>query len=176
MVVLVMVMMPVVVFVIVVVRVMSVTVGVIMIMTVAVVHMVVQPRVVRVARVLAEHQRLDRDRHGVGRQADAAEIDPTAAPTRPFRVVLRVGLVAGLVVVGYGVVALGAVVAERLPIQHPGLATAAGVAVVMALLQVLGAIPVLGSMAVGGLLLAGLGAVLLTYFGLKEFTPATLPD
>jgi hypothetical protein len=29
----------------------------------------------RAARVLAEHQRLDGDRHGVGRHADAAEVD-----------------------------------------------------------------------------------------------------
>src|SRR5262245_52381477 len=32
------------------------------------------------ARVLAEHQRLDRHRHGVGRHADAAEIDIVEVP------------------------------------------------------------------------------------------------
>src|ERR1700680_4615579 len=34
----------------------------------------------RAARILAEHQRLDRHRHGVGRHADAAEIDIVEVP------------------------------------------------------------------------------------------------
>ena len=87
-----------------------------------------------------------------------------------------IGLAAGLVMIGYGVVALGGVVARRLPIQRPGWAAAVGVVAVMALLQLLPVIPVVGNVAVGGLLLAGLGAVVLTYFGLREFTPVRLPD
>jgi hypothetical protein len=86
------------------------------------------------------------------------------------------GLAAGLVAIAYGVVALGALVAQRLPIERPGPAAAEGVALVMAALQLLGAIPILGSVAVGGLLLAGLGGVVLTYFGLQEFTPVRIPD
>jgi hypothetical protein len=86
------------------------------------------------------------------------------------------GLAAGLVMVGYGVVALGGAVARYLPIQRPGWAVTAGVAVVMLLFQVLRLIPLLGDLVVGGLLLAGLGAVVLTYFGLREFTPVRLPD
>jgi hypothetical protein len=34
----------------------------------------------RAARVFAEHQRFDGDRHGVGRHADAAEIDIVEIP------------------------------------------------------------------------------------------------
>ena len=34
----------------------------------------------RPARVLAEHQRLDGDRHGVGRHADTAEVDVIEIP------------------------------------------------------------------------------------------------
>ena len=34
----------------------------------------------RTARVFAEHQRFDRDRHGVGRHADPAEIDIVEVP------------------------------------------------------------------------------------------------
>jgi uncharacterized membrane protein len=86
------------------------------------------------------------------------------------------GLAAGLVAVGYGIVALGALVAEKLPIQRRDLATAVGVVVVMALFQIAEAVPVVGSLVTGGLILTGLGAVLLTYFGLKEFTPVSLPD
>jgi hypothetical protein len=46
----------------------------------------------------------------------------------------------------------------------------------MSLSRDLPVIPVVGNVAVGGLLLAGLGAVVLTYFGLREFTPVRLPD
>jgi hypothetical protein len=63
-----------------------------------------------------------------------------------------------------------------LPIQRPGWAVAAGVAAVTRLCQVLRLIPLLGDLVVGGLLLTGLGAVVLTYFGLREFTPVRLPD
>jgi hypothetical protein len=34
----------------------------------------------RSARILAEHERFDRDRHGIGRHADAAEIDIVEIP------------------------------------------------------------------------------------------------
>jgi hypothetical protein len=50
------------------------------------------------------------------------------------------------------------------------------VAAVTRLCQVLRLIPLLGDLVVGGLLLTGLGAVVLTYFGLREFTPVRLPD
>jgi hypothetical protein len=85
------------------------------------------------------------------------------------------GLAAGLVLLGYGVVALGALVAERLPIRHD-VACAAGVIVVMAAFQLLDAVPLVGSIAVGGLLLVSLGAVVLTYVGLQKFTPVAIPD
>lgn len=84
------------------------------------------------------------------------------------------GFAAGLVTLGYGVLALGAVVSRRLPIARAPAASAAGVATVMLAIQLLGAVPVIGNLAVGVLLLAGLGAVLLTYFGLQEFTPVRI--
>jgi cytoskeletal protein CcmA (bactofilin family) len=86
------------------------------------------------------------------------------------------GLATGLVLVGYGIIALGTVIAARLPLHRPGAAAAAGVAVVVALLWLAGLVPLAGSLAVGALLLTGLGAVLLTYLGLKEFRPATIPE
>jgi len=46
----------------------------------------------------------------------------------------------------------------------------------MVLLQVIGVIPILGDLIAGGLLLTGLGAVVLTYFGLQEFEPVSLPE
>lgn len=90
--------------------------------------------------------------------------------------VALLGLAAGLVAVGYGIVALGHLAGRYLPISRAAPATAAGVVAVMVLLWLLGTIPVVGDLLVLGLLLAGLGAVLLTYFGLTRFVPASLPD
>ncbi|MFA9429427.1 polymer-forming cytoskeletal protein [Egicoccus sp. AB-alg2] len=86
------------------------------------------------------------------------------------------GLGAGLVALGYGVIALGFLVGRWLPGVGPVPATALGVVAVMAALQLAGAIPLVGDLAVGALLASGLGAVLLTYFGLAPFTPARFPD
>jgi hypothetical protein len=87
-----------------------------------------------------------------------------------------VGLATGLVLVGYGIVALGTVVAARLPLRRADVAAAVGVAVVVALLWVAGFVPVVGTIAAGALVLTGLGSVLLTYLGLKEFMPATISE
>ena len=52
----------------------------------------------RTARVFAEHQRFDRDRHGIGRHADAAEIDIVEIPQHDAvddeKIALNVELVA----------------------------------------------------------------------------------
>lgn len=85
------------------------------------------------------------------------------------------GLLAGLVVTAYGVIAWGSVVAQLLPTAHDGLAAAAGVAVVMVLLHLVGHIPVVGDLVGLAALLTGIGAVMITYFGLQEFRPVTLP-
>lgn len=86
------------------------------------------------------------------------------------------GLAAGLVLVGYGVVALGTVVAARLPLRRRSASAAAGVTAAMAILWVAGSVPVVGTLTVGATLLTGLGAVLLTYLGLKEFQPTDIPE
>lgn len=94
------------------------------------------------------------------------------------------GLVMGLLTIGYGVIALGHLVGQRLetlitrrfetlPVE---LATALGVVGIILLLQVLGRIPIVGDIVVGATLLIGLGAVVLTYFGLQEFEPVELPE
>jgi hypothetical protein len=86
------------------------------------------------------------------------------------------GLAAGLVAIAYGIVALGHLTGRHLPIARAGRATAAGVVVVMVAFQLLASIPIAGDLVVMGMVLAGLGAVLLTYFGLTRFVPATLPE
>src|ERR1700733_7162821 len=60
--------------------VMAVIMVVMMVMTVFVLMMVQPLARPRPARILVEHQRFDGDRHGIGRHADAAEIDIVEIP------------------------------------------------------------------------------------------------
>ena len=83
-------------------------------------------------------------------------------------------LVVGALVVGYALVAYGVVVGRRLPVERPPVAAAAGVVVVQATLWLLGRVPVVGALAALALVLAGVGAVLVTGFGLRRFEPPTL--
>lgn len=86
------------------------------------------------------------------------------------------GLLIGLVTIAYGIIALGYLAGQQLDTPRIGLATGLGVVAVMAVLQVAGAVPILGDLIVGGLLLIGLGAVVVTYFGLQKFEPVSLPE
>ncbi|SFC51719.1 hypothetical protein SAMN05444422_109187 [Halobiforma haloterrestris] len=86
------------------------------------------------------------------------------------------GLLTGLLIIAYGIIALGYLAGQQLNTSRVGLATGLGVVAIMVLLQVIGVIPILGDLIGGGLLLMGLGAVVLTYFGLQEFEPVSLPE
>lgn len=86
------------------------------------------------------------------------------------------GILIGMLTIAYGVIALGYLVGQQLDTPRVDLATALGVVAIMILLQVIDVIPILGDLIVAGLLLVGLGAVVLTYFGLQEFEPVTLPE
>lgn len=85
------------------------------------------------------------------------------------------GLLVGMLTIAYGIIALGYLIGKRLETQRVGLATALGVIAIMVFLQVIGVVPILGDLIVAGLLLIGLGAAVLTYYGLQEFEPVTLP-
>jgi hypothetical protein len=85
------------------------------------------------------------------------------------------GLLVGMLTIAYGIIALGYLVGQQLDTPRVELATALGVIAIMAFLQVIGVVPILGDLIAAGLLLIGLGAVVLTYFGLQEFEPVTLP-
>jgi uncharacterized membrane protein len=82
------------------------------------------------------------------------------------------GLFVGALTIAYGVVSLGYVVGRRLDTSRTGLATGVGVVAVVALLQALGVVPVVGDLVAAAVLVTGLGAVVLTYFGLQRFEPA----
>jgi hypothetical protein len=87
-----------------------------------------------------------------------------------------VGLFAGLVTLGYGVIGWGHLIGKRLPIRHDRLATAVGVVLVVIGIQLAGSIPLVGDLIVIGVLLLGLGAVVVTYYGVTRFRPVALPD
>ncbi|SEQ97430.1 bactofilin family protein [Natrinema salaciae] len=86
------------------------------------------------------------------------------------------GLLIGLLIISYGIIALGYLAGQQLNTPRVGLPTGLGTVAIMVLLQVIGLIPILGDLIAGGLLLTGLGAVVLTYFGLQEFEPVSLPE
>lgn len=85
------------------------------------------------------------------------------------------GLLVGAGLVAYGVVGAGDLVGRRLPLAGRGRSTAAGVVVVVVGLRLLELVPVVGDLLALGALLAGLGAVLVTYLGLEPFAPVALP-
>lgn len=86
------------------------------------------------------------------------------------------GLLIGALVVGYGQVVFGYIVGRRLPVDRSDAATAAGVAVFLFALELLGRVPVLGSVVQLAVLATGIGAILVTYFGLRKFEPVQLPE
>jgi hypothetical protein len=87
-----------------------------------------------------------------------------------------VGLFAGLVTLGYGVIGWGHLLGNRLPIRHQRLSTVVGVGLVAIGIQLVGSIPLVGDLIVAAVLLIGLGAVVVTYYGVTRFRPAVLPD
>lgn len=86
------------------------------------------------------------------------------------------GLAVGLVVVSYGYVAFGYLLGRRAGIERDWLAAAAGVVAFSVALALLGRVPVVGAPVALALTATGLGAVVVTYFGLREFEPVSLPD
>lgn len=86
-----------------------------------------------------------------------------------------VGLLAELLVVLYGQAVFGYLLGTRLPIERAGVATIAGIATFLLLLEVVGLVPYLGGIAQLVVAVVGFGAVLNTYFGLQRFEPVTIP-
>ncbi|WP_436922887.1 polymer-forming cytoskeletal protein [Halosimplex amylolyticum] len=89
--------------------------------------------------------------------------------------VALVGLFAEFLVVLYGQTVFGYLVGTRLPIEHDGVATIAGIAAFLLALELLGLVPYLGGIAQLAVAAVGFGAVLNTYFGLQRFEPITIP-
>ncbi len=85
------------------------------------------------------------------------------------------GLLAGAVTLGYGVIAWGDLIGDRLPIRRRGPSTTLGVVAAMGAIQLVALVPVVGDVIALVILLTGVGAVAVTYFGVAEFTPDVLP-
>lgn len=85
-----------------------------------------------------------------------------------------VGIVIGVLTLGFGVVAWGHFLGSMIPIRRQRIATGVGVALAVTGVQVAASIPILGDAIVAGVLLIGVGAVLITYYGVSAFRPATL--
>lgn len=84
------------------------------------------------------------------------------------------GLIGGLLVYLYAYVALGYLLGERLPVDRTAEATALGTVGVAVVFRILGYVPIVGSLTSILALVVGVGAVVITYFGLREFQPPTL--
>ena len=86
-----------------------------------------------------------------------------------------VGLVAELLVVLYGQVAVGYLVGTRLPVEDTRVATVTGVGLLLLALEALAMVPYVGGLVQLAVAAVGLGAVLTTYFGLQRFEPVAIP-
>lgn len=86
------------------------------------------------------------------------------------------GLLGGLLVVGYSVVVYGFLIGQYLPLERPGLASAVGAVLFLGVLTLLPQIPIVGPWLGIILVTVGIGATLVTYFGLRRFEPVRLPE
>jgi hypothetical protein len=86
-----------------------------------------------------------------------------------------VGLFAEFLIILYGQTVFGYLIGRRLPIEHDGVATLAGIAAFLLVLEGFGLVPYLGGVVQLVVATVGFGAVLNTYFGLQRFEPITIP-
>ncbi len=86
------------------------------------------------------------------------------------------GLLAGAATVAYGLVGWGYLIGSFLPLRRQDLSTAIGVVVAVTALQLIALVPLVGDLTALAVLLAGVGAVVVTYYGVARFQPAVLPE
>jgi hypothetical protein len=86
------------------------------------------------------------------------------------------GLLVGAASLAYGIIVVGHLVGDRIPVASAQAKTALGAATTVLALAVLETVPLVGDVIAGAVLLVGLGASLITYYGLAPFRPVRLPD
>jgi hypothetical protein len=84
------------------------------------------------------------------------------------------GFVGLFLVYLYAYVSVGYLLGQRLPTEDPGTATAAGAVLFLLASRLLGLVPVVGDSLSIAVLVVAMGAVFVTYFGLREFHPPEL--
>lgn len=85
------------------------------------------------------------------------------------------GLLGELLVVFYAYIAYGHRIGRFLPTDRTAGATVAGVGVVLLVFELLNRIPLVGLVVQIAAVAVGFGAVVVTFFGLREYHPATIP-
>lgn len=86
-----------------------------------------------------------------------------------------VGLLVEFLLVLYGYLVFGYLLGQQLPIERVDVASAVGVAAFLLAVEFLGRVPYLGPLVQFLVVVVGLGAVLLTYLGVRRFEPAQIP-
>ena len=86
------------------------------------------------------------------------------------------GLMVGLLTLCYGLIGWGYLIGALLPLRRSGPGTALGVVVLVGGLALVSLIPLVGDLVIAAVALAGVGAVLVTYYGVAPFRPEPLPD
>lgn len=84
------------------------------------------------------------------------------------------GLFGGVLVYLYAYVSVGYLLGRWVPTDRPGLATAVGSVGFMVLSRLVGHLPVVGGTVPLVVIVTAVGAVFVTYFGLREFEPPQL--
>lgn len=84
------------------------------------------------------------------------------------------GLLGGIGVIVYAYVVVGFLLGRRIAPDRPGVGTAAGSVLFLGVTNLLNQLPVVGGLLSIGVLVVGVGAILITYFGLRRFSPPRL--
>ncbi|ODR80919.1 hypothetical protein BG842_00505 [Haladaptatus sp. W1] len=85
------------------------------------------------------------------------------------------GLLGGVFVYLYAYISIGSMLGQWMPTDKPGVATAAGTVLFFMASRVLSFLPIVGESLLIAVAVIAIGAVFITYFGLREFQPPQLP-
>jgi cytoskeletal protein CcmA (bactofilin family) len=85
------------------------------------------------------------------------------------------GLFVEFLLVGYGYLVYGYLVGQHLPVGRDDVASAVGVAGFLVVMELLGRVPYIGALVQLLVVAVGLGAVLVTYLGVRRFEPPEIP-
>ena len=85
------------------------------------------------------------------------------------------GLLGGVFVYLYAYIGIGSLLGQWVPTDRPGVATAAGAILFLMASRVLSFLPIIGESLLIVVVVIAIGAVFITYFGLREFQPPQLP-